>query len=250
MLLRLSLIVAILSGLGALFFSQVNVKEKIETLNSELTQSQAQRDTALNEKQTAQNEATKAKEEMTSARKELSDKASALATSESKLSEQLARANKLATDLTQMTADRNEARETLAQWTSFSRTPQQIGELVASFNTLKEENTVMAEENKILDRKNKNLAGELDKYRDPNREPDMPAGLKGKVLAVDPKFSFVVLDLGKNQGAVERGRLYVSRDGRLVGAVRITRLEDDRSVANFIPELTQADILEGDQVLY
>ncbi len=250
MLLRLSLIVAILAGAGALFFSQTSVKEKIETLTSERDNLTVEVATANAEKQTAQNEATQAKNELTSTKKDLSDKVTELATLEARFSEQFARAQKLAADLTQMTGERNEARDSLAQWTSFGRTPAQIQELVTGFGALREEKDVLVEENKILERTRRSLEGRLAVYEgDRDKEPEMPA-LKGKVLAVDPKYNFVVLDVGRNHGAVERGRLFVSREGRLVGAVRITRLEDDRSVANLIPELTQADIVEGDQVLH
>jgi hypothetical protein len=49
----------------------------------------------------------------------------------------------------------------------------------------------------------------------------LPTGLRGKILAVDPKYDFVVLNIGEDQGAKERGVMMVDRDGKLLGKVRI-----------------------------
>ena len=72
----------------------------------------------------------------------------------------------------------------------------------------------------------------------------------GKIVAVDPRYDFVVLDVGGNQGVVENGRLLVNRDGKLVAKVRVTKVEPNRSIANIMPDWKQAEIMEGDQVLY
>ena len=94
------------------------------------------------------------------------------------------------------------------------------------------------------------LQTELKRYTgDRAPEVPLPAGLRGKVLAVDPKYDFVVLDIGGNQGVLEHGTMLVNRNGKLVGTVRITRVEPNRSVANVIAELKQSDVMEGDQVI-
>ena len=78
----------------------------------------------------------------------------------------------------------------------------------------------------------------------------MPAGLKGTVLAVDPKYNFVVLDIGEDKGALERGEMLVNHSGRLVAKVRISSVEKNRCIANIMPGWGNADVMEGDQVLY
>jgi hypothetical protein len=68
-------------------------------------------------------------------------------------------------------------------------------------------------------------------------------------VAVDPKYEFVVLDIGGNQGVLERGEMLVNRSGRMVAKVRILTVHADRSVANVLPDWKQGEILEGDMVI-
>jgi hypothetical protein len=78
----------------------------------------------------------------------------------------------------------------------------------------------------------------------------LPAGLKGVVMAVDPKYDFVVLNIGDDQGVKERGEMMVERKGRLLGKVKISSVEKNRSVASIMPEWKKGQIMEGDQVIY
>jgi len=78
----------------------------------------------------------------------------------------------------------------------------------------------------------------------------LPPGLKGRVLAVDPKYDFVVLDIGDDQGVKERGEMMVSRQGKLIGKVRINSVRKDRCVATILPAWKRGEIMEGDQVIY
>ena len=75
-------------------------------------------------------------------------------------------------------------------------------------------------------------------------------GLRGKIVAVDPKFNFVVINIGENQGAKQRGVMMVDKDGKLLGKVRITSVTKDECVANILPDWTRGEIMEGDEVLY
>ena len=72
----------------------------------------------------------------------------------------------------------------------------------------------------------------------------------GKVLAVDPKFEFVVLDIGEKEGALENGQMLVNRNGKLVAKIKITdSIQPNRCIANVMPGWKLGDIMEGDQVL-
>ena len=79
---------------------------------------------------------------------------------------------------------------------------------------------------------------------------ELPAGTKGNVLAVDPKWNFVVLDLGSDKQMLEGGVLMVHRNSQLVGKVRISEVMANRCVATVVPGWKLGDIEEGDQVLY
>ena len=77
----------------------------------------------------------------------------------------------------------------------------------------------------------------------------MAATIRGKVVAVDPKWSFVVLDVGADQGVKERGVLLVSRNSKLVAKVKVTSVQATRSVANIVPGWKIGELLEGDVVV-
>ena len=76
----------------------------------------------------------------------------------------------------------------------------------------------------------------------------LPADLKGKILVVDPKWDFVVLNIGEDQGVIQDGELLVSRDGKLVAKVIVRSVEKDRSIANIVPGWKLGEVIEGDEV--
>jgi hypothetical protein len=103
------------------------------------------------------------------------------------------------------------------------------------------------EEGKLL-RTIGRLTNELAKYTDPNNDIKLRADLRGKIVVVDPKWQFVVLDVGEDQGVIQDGELLVSRDGKLVAKVIVRTVEKDRSIANLIPGWTFGPVVEGDAV--
>ena len=107
-------------------------------------------------------------------------------------------------------------------------------------------------EKKLLAAKLDRTTKELDKYRglDQDVVPLLPAGTRGKILVVDPKWDFVVLDIGRRQELVENGVLMVSRNGRLVAKIKIVNVQTERSIANVMPGWKLGEIMEGDLVLY
>jgi hypothetical protein len=77
----------------------------------------------------------------------------------------------------------------------------------------------------------------------------MKPDLRGKVLVADPKWEFVVLDIGEDGGAKVNGELLVSRNGRLVAKIIIRDVQKDRAIANLMPGWKLGDVSEGDQVI-
>jgi len=57
-------------------------------------------------------------------------------------------------------------------------------------------------------------------------------GLEGKVLAVNPNWSFVVLSIGDRQGVVAGSSLIVKRGGNMVAKLRVTSVEPSTSIAD------------------
>jgi hypothetical protein len=94
------------------------------------------------------------------------------------------------------------------------------------------------------------LVAELKKWQPPGDGPILlPAELSAKVLTSDPKWHFILLDAGENQGVVRNAEVLVRRQGKLVARARVTRVQGDRCIADLMPGWELADVLEGDVVI-
>lgn len=249
MLTRISLIVAILAGLAVGALNFVKVKEKITTLQANLaTETAAHKEfegkyTSTKkdlDKRTAELKQTKTELEATVAAKE---KAEADAVAQAK------RADKLNDDLAKVRQERDTAQADLAAYKATGVTPQQILGMNKQFKSLQDNLQVAETENKVLLQKIRKLETELAVYRDPTFFVTLPATLKGKVLVADPKWNFVVLNVGEDQGILERGELLVNRNGRLVAKIVVRSVQKDRCIANVLPGWELGQVMEGDLVI-
>lgn len=248
---RVALILAVLAAIGSLALSFTITKPKIEGLvqeRSELQTNLAASETAKTEAEKKAKAATatadKKSSELAAAQKDLEAATATAAT-------QQARADKYFAEYNKTLADKNSAQEQLAQWAGTGMKPDQIIAMKGELKASKELTGVLTEEKSILQRNVAALKNKLSKYEDDNRVVAMP-GLKGSVVAVDPKWEFVVINVGSQQGALEGGLLMVRRGDKLVGKVKIVSVEANRSVANVLPAWKQGDVAvaAGDQVLY
>ena len=140
-----------------------------------------------------------------------------------------------------------ESQQKLSRYQLIGLEPEQVMTLRDSVKSLRDLNTVLEEEKKVLLRENQRQSAKIKYYEgDVNLPPALPPGLKGKVLVVDPKWDFVVLDIGEKDGVLERGELIVSRNTRLVAKVKITNVQPNRSIANVMPGWKLGEIMEGD----
>ncbi len=150
--------------------------------------------------------------------------------------------------LTKDLAESHQAREVtqaqLARFQAPGLEPEQIADAARQIKDLRNALTVAHAQNK-------DLLARLpdDSLGDGGRPVILPPGLEGKVLVSDPKWHFVVLDAGADQGVRTRGELLVNRNGKLVARLKVSRVEKDRCVANIIPGWGLAEVMEGDQVL-
>jgi hypothetical protein len=249
MLTRISLIVAIIAGLAVGVLNFLQVKEKITKLEADLkTETEAHQkfekqytDTKKTlDKTTAELKQTKTMLEAATTAK---DKA------EADLAVQTKRGEKLTEDLNKTRQERDAAQADLAAYKATGVTPQQILGMNKEFKSVQDNLAVANTENKILTQKIKKLETELAVYRDPNFFVTLPANLKGKVLVTDPKWNFVVLNVGEDQGVLERGELLVNRDGKLVAKVVVRTVQKDRCIANVMPGWELGEVMEGDQVI-
>ena len=246
---RICLIVALLAGLAVGVLNFVYVKEKITTLQTNLKTETDEHQKYLGlytktdkelKKTTADLRQTKATLEATTGER---DKAVA------DLAVQVKRADQLNEELTKTKQDRDAAQADLAAYKATGRTPQQILALNQEIKGVQENLATAIAENKLFMQKIKKLDTELAVYRDPAFFVPLPAGLKGKVLVADPKWNFVVLNVGEDQGVLERGELLVNRNGKLVAKVVVRSVQKDRCIANVMPGWELGEVMEGDQVI-
>lgn len=249
MLTRICLIVAIVAGLAVAGLNFVKVKEKITTLMTQLAsetqaKQEAQADAAATKKTLA---ATKT--ELESTKTELTSTQEARDQAVAEKEAQTKRAAKLAQDLSKSQQERGDLQAQLAQWTALGLTADQIRPLQAELKQSKEMTAALTETNRLAGIKINNLKNRLAQYEDENYRVELPIGLVGKVLVADPKWDFVVLNIGEKQGALENGVMLVNRNGRLVAKVQIRSLQPDRCIANVLPNWKLGDVMEGDQVI-
>jgi hypothetical protein len=248
MLIRISLIVAIIAGLAVGVVNFITVKEKITALQADLASTKTDLSNTRNDLSNTRNELEKTKTDLAETKKNLEettalkDKSVAEATLQSK------RATQLADELTKTRKDRDDAQAYLQRYKATGFEPEQILALGKTLKQSQDDLMAVQTENTILNRRVQQLAYEIAKYRGTNNPVPLPATLAGKILVADPKWDFVVLNIGADQGVKQEGELLVSRNGRLVAKVIVRSVEKDRCVANVVAGWKRGDLMEGDLV--
>jgi hypothetical protein len=251
MLIRISLIVAILAGIGAIVVTQVTLRKNVVTIIGEREQNAKDRDEHKARADTAEASLTKTTAELKQTQTKLTSAETELATSKTKLANELKNNTTLKEENDRVKAERTEAQQKLNQYEIIGLQPAQIRAVVDELKRANNQIAAIEEEKKIQGRQIKRLENEISKLiGDVETVVMLPAGLKGKVAVVDPKWDFVVLDIGEKNGVLTDGVMMVSRNGRLIGKVKIIRVLTDRSVANVVAGWKLTDIQEGDQVLF
>ena len=248
MLIRICLILAVVAAIAVGAVNFFVVKDKINTLvadrntnrdNWHSTQAQLAQTNAVLVK--TQGTLKQTQQDLADTQSER-DKAVATAAAQTK------RADGLADQLAKTTKERDDAQNELASYKATGMTPDQIGKLTHSIKDLQEAIVALNEEKNVLEHARDRLQARLLIYEGTNTDIVLRADLKGKILVVDPKWDFVVLNIGDDQGVKQNSELLVSRDGKLVAKVVVRSLEKDRCIANVIPGWKLGEVIEGDEV--
>ena len=250
MLLRISLFLAIVAGLGGIYFANVPIKTNIKTVTEE-------RDTLKTEKTKAESQLKAAKESATSLRtefekvnSELEKKTTDLENQTRLLATQRARADAAANDASRYLGEKNKAESESEQFRVLNMKPTDILQLSGKLKAAELERNVVKEENLILARELRAKTNELAKLLLGGvTKVELRKDLRGAVVKVDDKFEFVVLNIGTKDGVLPNGELLVGREGKLIAKVRVTSVTPDRSIANLVSDWQFGRVMEGDQVL-
>ncbi|HKW29159.1 MAG TPA: hypothetical protein VJT54_07480 [Verrucomicrobiae bacterium] len=248
MLIRISLIVAIVAGLLAGALNIVKVRDKISTLITQRDDFHTQRDQVQAQLDTTKKDLAKTKDDLTQTQQELADTKTQRDKAVADARTQTKRADELADKLTKTTQDRDDAQAKLAAYQATGLTADQVGGLNKALKSSQNELEAVKEENGVLQRTVSRLTAQINELIGTNYVVTLRADLRGKIVAVDPKWDFVVLNIGGDQGVLPDGEMLVSRDGKLVAKVIVRSVQKDRSIANVVPGWQLGDVIEGDQV--
>jgi len=250
MLLRICLIVAILAGLGAGGLAYYEFSTQIPQIKDQRDKEKTDKEAeiAAHKKTSAQLKQTNAV--LVATQQELSDTKNDLAKSEARADAQTKRAEDLSAKLTKTAADLQEASDQVAAYKASGLSPDEVVKLDKDLKAAHVQIAGISGERDLWHRRWVATNARLQKYEgdEEERYVKLPSELKGAVVVVDPKWDFVVLNIGEDKGAVQDGEMLVSRDGKLVAKVVIRNVQKDRSIANIVPGWKLGDVIEGDVV--
>ena len=215
-----------------------------------------ERDTALDAQQVAEDERAlaernleEAREDLDNANSRLSQAEDALAQARSALTEQMERADDAETRLTEVITERNNINIELQKWRLTGLSVDQVLTLRDDLSNAKREVAALNAENRELGREVTVLDNRLKLFEEEDYEVKIPASIDARVTAVDPKFAFVVLDVGANRSVLEKAKFSISRGNKLIAKVQVSNVESGLSYANVLPGWNAADIRPGDRAI-
>ncbi|HTX21684.1 MAG TPA: hypothetical protein VMD27_07500 [Candidatus Aquilonibacter sp.] len=248
MLIRISLILAIVAALAAGALNIFQVRDKINTLISQRDDYHTQLTQTQGTLSRTQGELARTKSTLSQTQQELSDANSQRDAAQQAEAAATKRANDLSDKLTKTASDLATTQDQLAAYTATGKSAEEVGKLSGMLSADQQALDVAKEENKVLLTVNSRLTNELNQFMGLSPDILLPANLEGKVLVVDPKWDFVVLNVGDDQGVIQNGQLLVSRDGKLVAKVIVRFVDKDQCIANIIPGWKLGPVIEGDEV--
>jgi hypothetical protein len=248
MLLRISLIVAILAGLGAGVVSYLEVSDKIPALKDQRDKEHDAKVSEITAHTKTKNELKKTSAQLASTLSELSDTKGERDKAVARAEQQSKRADELNDKLSKATTERDDAQNALAAFKATGLTPDQVFSLNKKLKDSQAEVDVVNQEKVLLLHKVSKLQGDIARIVGTNSYVTLRPDLHGKILQVDPKWDFVVLNIGEDQGVVSDGELLVSRGGKLVAKVIVRSVQKDSCIANLVTGWKIGDMFEGDEV--
>jgi myosin heavy subunit len=211
-------------------------KEKLTATEEDLTQTKAEVEKAKEALRASEAEVTKAKGELDTKVGELAAVQKELADIKDKISRMTPAGGD---DLAKQVADMQ------AKTTELDNKNKELEIVKAELTTRVE---TLSDQRKELDQKIATQTTVIDRYQ----KNIMAKGTRGRVLAVNSGWGFVVLSVGDRQGAAANKIMVVVRDGQSIGRVKITNVESSQSVADIIPSsfVRGMYVQPGDDVIF
>jgi hypothetical protein len=249
MLRKIILVVAIIAGLAAAVVNFTVIRQKIGALTQDRNDQRSAKETAQQQLAKTKKTLAKTESDLAQTKQDLSDAVAARQKAEDQLTAANTQISGLNDKITKTTQERDDAQNQLGAYKNTGLTPPQIVALDKQLKDTQIALDVANQEKVVLTHAVAKLQNQLNEILVRDYVVPLPANLKGTVMAVDPKWEFVVLNIGEDQGVLRDGELLVSRDGKLVAKVIVTSVQKDRSIANLVPGWQLGDIIEGDQAI-
>jgi flagellar biosynthesis chaperone FliJ len=249
MLRKIILIVGILAALAAAVLNFTVVKGKIDILTTDRNSQRDQKVQAQNDLRSTRKTLKETQDTLDQTKVQLADAVKKRQDAEDNLAKANTQIDDLQAKVTKTTQERDDAQNQLEAFKSSGLTPKQVADLNKTLTQTESALAVANEEKLVMTHAIARLQNQIDDLVGNNHPVLLPAALKGEVMAVDPKWDFVVLNVGEDQGVLQNGELLISRDGKLVAKVIVRSVQRDRSIANLVPGWKLGDVFEGDQAI-
>ncbi|HVM60315.1 MAG TPA: hypothetical protein VMV72_05545 [Verrucomicrobiae bacterium] len=194
--------------------------------------------------------------DLTKSKADLAQTTATLTTTKTALDQKTQESDTLRTQLTEAT---NQLAQTKSDLATVQATISNITNALAaldikditSIDKFKDKIISMGEENKVLGQQlvvlhatNELLQAEIEVLR------TTPVGLRGHVSVVDPKWGFVVMDVGHSQRVQPDSEFLVYRDSKFVAKVQVTSVAANDCIAQILPDYLKHPPQAGDLVVH
>ena len=233
-------------------------KGKVEALQTDLTAKKASLSSAQLEVKNKTAALKKADEELVAAKATIEEKERDIAAKKGEVDKLTSDLSKATTDLDEKTKKLEEIQAQLTTKTpngNIDEMIKQVGELTKAKADLEGK---VAELTQVQETLNKQLGEVRSKaaaaenqvigYKTEYTKP----GLTGTVLAYNPGWNFVVINVGDRQSLKAGKEMVVKRDGQMIAKVRVKTVEPASSIADVIPSSVAKgqSVQPGDSVIY
>src|SRR5581483_11409437 len=215
-MIRICLIAAVVLGLAVAGLNLIVVRDKITVLVKDRDDQKTEKEFTKLSLANTNKILVKTTKELITTKADLAKTTDELTKSQGEVADLTKRADGLAEALKKTQGERDNAQNDLAAWKALGIPITTIKATLDSLKTVTAQRDAIEEEKKILFANYTKIKTELDYLTNPDHVPELPAGLKGKVLVADPKYEFVVLNIGEKQGVLKYGQMLVNRNGKLI----------------------------------
>ncbi|MSR66112.1 MAG: hypothetical protein EXS24_01905 [Pedosphaera sp.] len=128
---------------------------------------------------------------------------------------------------------RDDAQKQLAAYQGFKKTAEEFQAIGLTPDEIKVQ---------LAELKTKKLNDEA------NKGGKMVIGVSGIIRNVDPKFGFVTIDIGSSKGAKAAALMTVTRNGIVVGQIKVRVVSTNISICDVVKDMTKVELKKGDVV--